>query len=282
MPPDDAPPPTPAGPILDAHTHAFPDDLAARAIAALEAGADWFPCRATYDGTVAGLLASMDRAGIRRSVVANIATRPGQAATIRAWSAAIASDRLVPFASVHPDDPDPDGAVAAAAEAGLRGIKLHPYFMACPADDPRMIRIARAAADAGLVVLCHAGYDLSFARSDVASPERVRRLVEAVGGLTLVAAHLGGWECWDQARTHLAGRPVYLETSYTLGRCLDGLLAEILSVHPPEYLLFGTDAPWRDQAADVARFLALDIDEGLKRQMLWENGCRLLGLAPEG
>lgn len=281
MPPDHAPAPTRARPILDAHTHAFPDDLAGRAMAALEAGAVWFPCRATYDGTAAGLLASMDRAGIRRSVVAGIATRPGQAATIRAWSAAIASDRLVPFASIHPDDPDPDGAVAAAAEAGLRGVKLHPYFMDCPADDPRMVRIARAADDAGLVVLCHAGYDLSFERRDVASPERLRRLHEAAPGLALVAAHLGGWECWDQARTHLVGRPVYLETSYTLGRCPDGLLAEILSVHPPRYLLFGTDAPWQDQAADVARFLALDIDDGLKRRMLWENGCRLLGLDAE-
>jgi len=280
MPTDAAP--ADAGPILDIHTHAFPDDLAGRALAAIEARASWFPCPATYDGTVAGLLASMDRAGIRRSVVASIATRPEQAESILAWSTAVASDRIVPLASVHPDDPDPERAVAAAAEAGLAGLKLHPFYMECPADDPRMVRIARAAAAAGLVVLCHAGYDLAFERSDVASPRRVRRLLEAAPGLRLVAAHLGGWECWDEARTHLVGRPVYLETSFTLGRCPEGRLEEILSVHPAEYLLFGTDAPWRDQAADLARLLALPIDDGLKRRMLWENGGRLLGLAPEG
>jgi hypothetical protein len=281
MTPADAPSDPLAGPVLDVHTHAFPDELAGRAVAALEAGAVWFSCRATYDGTVGGLLASMDRAGIRRSVVASIATRPGQAAKIRAWSAAVASDRLVPLASVHPNDPDPEGAVTAAAEAGLRGIKLHPCFMACPADDPRMVRIARAAHDAGLVLLCHAGYDLSFERSDVASPERLRRLHEAVPGLALVAAHLGGWEDWNEARTHLVGRPVYLETSYTLGRCPPALLEAMLAEHPPQYLLFGTDAPWRDQAADLARLNALPIDDGLKRQMRWENGCRLLGLDAE-
>jgi hypothetical protein len=153
--------------------------------------------------------------------------------------------------------------------------------MECPADDPRIVRIARAAADAGLVVLCHAGYDLSFERSDVASPRRLRRLHEAAPDLRLIAAHLGGWEDWDEARTHLAGRPVYLETSYTLGRCREDLLAEVLSVHPPEYLLFGTDAPWRDQAADVARVAALPVSDDLKRRILSENGHRLLGLDVE-
>jgi len=279
---DDAAPAPRPGPVLDIHTHAFPDDLAERAIAALEAHAVWFPCRATYDGTVASLLASMDRAGIRRSVVANIATRPEQTEKILAWSAAVASDRIVPLASVHPDHTDPEGAVAAAAEAGLAGLKLHPYYMDCPADDARVVRIARAAARADLVVLCHAGYDLSFEPSDVAAPRRLRRLHEAVPDLRLIAAHLGGWEDWDEARAHLVGRPIYLETSYTLGRCPQGLLEEILSVHPPEYLLFGTDAPWRDQAADLARLAALPIDEGLKRRMLSENGHRLLGLAAEG
>jgi len=270
------------GPMLDAHTHAFPDDLADRAIASLEASAVWFPCRATCDGTVSGLVASMDRAGIRRSVVASVATRPEQTEKILAWSSAIASDRLVPLASVHPDHPAPEAAVAAIAEAGLAGLKLHPYYMDCPADDPRMVRIARAAARAGLVVLCHAGYDLAFARSDVASPRRLRRLHEQAPDLRLVAAHLGGWECWHRARQHLVGRPVYLETSFTLGRCPEALVREILAAHPPEYLLFGTDAPWRDQRADLARFVALDIDDGLKRRMLSENGHRLLGLAATG
>ncbi|MFP4564308.1 MAG: amidohydrolase, partial [Spirochaetia bacterium] len=57
--------------IVDFHTHAFPDELAARAVPALEAEAD---IEAVLDGTVTSLLESMDRAGIERSVVASIAT----------------------------------------------------------------------------------------------------------------------------------------------------------------------------------------------------------------
>ncbi|MFO8013603.1 MAG: hypothetical protein R6X20_09900 [Phycisphaerae bacterium] len=33
---------------------------------------------------------------------------------------------------------------------------------------------------------------------------------------------------------------------------------------------------------DLARFVALDIDDGLKRRMLSENGHRLLGLTATG
>ncbi len=88
---------------IDVHTHAFPDRLAARAIAALEAGAP--SCRAFLDGRLASLVASMDRAGIETSVVASIATKPEQFPAILAWSREIASPRIVPFASVHPDDP---------------------------------------------------------------------------------------------------------------------------------------------------------------------------------
>ena len=54
--------------IADAHTHAFPDKVAASAIPRLEAGALWFECRAFFDGTVRGLLrtgcASILREGI--------------------------------------------------------------------------------------------------------------------------------------------------------------------------------------------------------------------------
>jgi len=264
--------------VVDVHTHAFPDDLAAKAIPALEAGAIWFSCQATYDGTVAGLVASMDRAGIRRAIVCSVATRAEQTRRITDWSVSVASDRVVPFASVHPDFPEPEAEIGRIACAGLRGLKFHPYYMACPLDDPRCLRIARAAAAANLAMVFHTGYDYAFARDDVASPERVRRLHEAVPDLRMAAAHLGGWERWDEARRLLVGLPIYLETSFTLGRCPEDLVLEVLTAHPPEYLLFGTDAPWTDQQREVGKFLALPLPDDLKRRILWENAHRFLDL----
>jgi predicted TIM-barrel fold metal-dependent hydrolase len=109
--------------IIDFHTHAFPDKLAARAIAHLERQAG---VRAALDGTVKALQASMDRAGIAGAVLCSIATDPRQFGSILRWSAAVAGPRLFPFPSVHPAAADPAGEVEQIAAAGLLGVKLHP------------------------------------------------------------------------------------------------------------------------------------------------------------
>jgi hypothetical protein len=98
--------------------------------------------------------------------------------------------------------------------------------------------------------------------------------------LRLVAAHLGGWESWEEVLRHLAGLPLYLETSYTLGRIAPDLLAAILAKHPREFLLFGTDAPWTDQKEELAKFRALPLSAGELRRCLWDNALRLIGEKP--
>src|SRR5512139_3762948 len=101
--------------VVDVHTHAFPDALAARAVAHLERRAN---VRAALDGTAGALAASMDRAGIALSVVCSVATGPAQFEPILRWCAAIASPRLVPFPSVHPGARDPVDEVRRVAAAG--------------------------------------------------------------------------------------------------------------------------------------------------------------------
>jgi len=76
--------------IIDIHTHAFPDHIAAAAIPALEKEGD---IKAYLNGTVSALLASMDRSGFDQSVLCSIATRPEQFASILDWSKAIRSLR---------------------------------------------------------------------------------------------------------------------------------------------------------------------------------------------
>ena len=94
--------------ILDCHTHAFPDNIAAGAIKALSAEPVWMPVHAYHEGTVRALLASMDSAGIDRAILCSVATKPAQVRKITDWSASIASDRIIPFASIHPDFDAPE------------------------------------------------------------------------------------------------------------------------------------------------------------------------------
>src|SRR5512134_2954910 len=127
--------------IVDIHAHAFPDALAARAIAHLERQSG---TTAALDGTVGGLLGSMDRAGIEAAVICSIATDPGQFPSILRWSRAIAGPRLYPFPSVHPASRNAVEEIRQVAPAGFRGVKLHPEYQAFHVDDPALEPFYRA------------------------------------------------------------------------------------------------------------------------------------------
>src|SRR4030042_4652731 len=79
--------------IIDFHTHAFPDALAARAMKALLEEAPGI--KAYLDGTVGDLLRSMDRSGIETSVVCCIATKGGQFGPLLRWGREFASGAMV-------------------------------------------------------------------------------------------------------------------------------------------------------------------------------------------
>lgn len=272
--------PLPVGPVLDGHAHAFPDALAARAVKVLAEKAIHYPVQAWSDGTVRGLLASMDRAGIDKAILCSVATSRTQVRNITDWSVTIASERLIPFASIHPAYERIEEEVERIAATGvIRGIKLHPQYMGTPADDPRFIRIARAAAKAGLALTYHAGHDPAYDRTDIASPRRLRNVFEAAPGLKLQACHLGGWMQWEEVLELLAGLPIWLESSCSLSECPRGLLERLLEKHGPEYLMFGTDSPWNDQRRDLEQFRQLPLSNKAMGMALYDNGLRLAGLA---
>ena len=261
--------------LIDFHTHAFPDQLGEGTVQRLSARAG---ITAALDGTVTSLLGSMDRLGIEAAVVLSVATKPAQFDSILRWSLQIASSRLYPFASVHPDDPQALEHVSRIAEAGLKGIKLHPYYQGFLLDEPRLLPVYERVRDCGLLLLAHTGYDLGYPRDDVADPARVRNVLEAVPGLGFIASHLGGWMDWDRVEEHLLGRPVYLEISYALPYLGIRRARRLLRAHPPEYLLFGSDSPWADAGAALDALLALELGKELTERICYANAARLLGV----
>lgn len=265
----------PSGEIIDVHTHAFPDFLAPHAISRLEGQA---AVRARLDGTAAGLLASMDRAGIGRAVVCSIATEPRQFKAILQWSSGIASPRLLPFPSVHPASPEARDEVRRVAEGGFRGLKLHPEYQDFHVDDPALASFYEAIDAAGLIILFHAGHDIGFPDSERSAPRRILQVVRSHPGLRVVASHLGGFRRWDEVAGHLLGSNLYLDTSYTLGHIPAGLFTTIVNGHRPDRILFGSDSPWVDQAEALGQIRDLRLEPALEARILGGNAMALLGL----
>jgi predicted TIM-barrel fold metal-dependent hydrolase len=136
---------------IDFHSHIFPDRLAARSISYLEQQGN---VKARLDGTLSSLLRSMDLANIDKSVICSIATRPAQFDSILGWSKEISSDRIIPFPSVHPEDPDMVEHIGQISGAGLHGIKLHPYYQQFAIDEERLFpAYEKLAAEKLMVVL---------------------------------------------------------------------------------------------------------------------------------
>jgi uncharacterized protein len=262
--------------IIDVHTHAFPDHLAARAMAQLQAETD--QVRAVLDGTVADLIRSMDRAGIDRSVVASIATKPSQLDPILRWSDSIRSDRIEPFPSLCPLAPEASTQVRRVASEGFRGLKLHPYYQGFVLDDPRLDPVYATAAECGLILLLHCGFDIAFPRERVADPSRLARVIKRFPNLRVIAAHLGGWMDWDEVEVHLLGHAVHLDLSCTFDFIQPEQAKRILEQHPPDRLLFGSDSPWVDQARTIETLRTFRLPPATETALLGANAARL-GLA---
>lgn len=260
--------------VIDCHCHAFPDAIAARAVPAI---ADLAGISVTLGGTIRDLLASMDEAGIATSVIASIATKPGHFASILEWSLDIASDRIVPLASIHPRDPDAVAHVHTVQEHGLKGVKLHPYYQEFDLDDPGIFPLYAALESAGLVLLIHAGFDIAYPRVRRCDPVRIRTVLERFPGLRLIASHLGGWFDWDAVERELIGRPVYLDTSYAIEDLGPERARKLILAHRPEHVLFGSDSPWKRQKDELGRVRGLELGSELEGRVLGANAGELLG-----
>ena len=259
--------------ITDFHCHAFPDPIAARAIPALAKEGN-IPART--NGTVAGLLASMDQAHIARSVICSIATRPSQFQAILDWSLAIRSERIVPLASIHPDDPDLRERVRQIKAAGLVGIKMHPYYQDYFLAEERLTPLYQALSEAGLLLVVHCGYDIAYPRIKRADPAQILTLHQRFPDLQLVTTHFGAWQDWVDVEELLIGHKIYMEISFSLQYLKPDEATRLIKAHPAEYLLFGSDSPWAEQQDCLNQFNSLGLDAALCHQILHDNAEKLL------
>lgn len=259
--------------FIDFHAHAFPDDLAARAVPHLEKEGN---IKAFLNGTVTDLLHSMDRASIEKSLICSIATRPSQFHSILDWSKAIRSNRIIPLPSVHPEAADLRKQLYIIREEGFAGIKMHPYYQDFSIDDDQLEELYGSLIEYDLLVVMHTGFDIAFPRVALCDPARICKVLEKFPELKLITTHLGAWDQWDEVREMLTGKPVYMELSYALDFLEPQTARDMITNHPPEYLLFGSDSPWSDQKNSLDLLRELDLEAELFQRITKDNAESLL------
>jgi len=280
--------------IIDFHTHTFPDALAGRAVSRLAASAR---AKNYLDGTRDALIASMREAGVDRSVLLPVVTKPDQQEEINRIALETNEHTeetgLLSFGGIHPDNDNYRQILRGLAEGGVKGIKLHPVFQQTGLDDIRYLRIIECACENGLIILVHAGYDIGFPGIDYSSTSRITAVLDKLKPERFVLAHMGGWDCWEEVEAHIVGRDVWLDTSFSILPIAPApgttrkpeenpplsreQFLRMVRRHGTDHVLFGTDSPWSGQKESLDALRKSGLDAGELAAILGENAERLLG-----
>lgn len=283
--------------IIDFHTHTFPDKLAERAVSSLAESAR---ISNYLDGTTEDLRHSMKDAGIDCSVLLPVVTKPEQQSSIN--EIAIELNRhfrdtgLISFGGIHPDNEDYRQILQNLARNGIKGIKLHPVFQKTFLDDIRYLRIISCACEQNLIILIHAGYDISHPDQEYSTVPHIESMLDTLDPPKLVLAHMGGWNCWEETEKHLVGRDVWLDTAFSLlplrhvsvntqktetdhsYRLSRESFLRMVKKHGAGRILFGSDSPWGGQAETVTALKDTGLSDTELKAVLGDNAAKLLQL----
>ena len=268
--------------IIDFHTHIFPDKIAQKAVGVLEENVYnnlGIEKKAHTKATLSSLSDSMREYDIDISVVMPIATSTKQAASINSFASEVNKcDNFFSFGSVHPMQEDALEVLENIKKAGLLGIKLHPDYQGFFIDSEESLRVLKKCEELGLYVMLHAGEDIGIKPPVHCPPKRLKNALKYVSGENIIAAHMGGYNMWQDVIDFLCGSPIYIDTSYSIGEMSDETAIKIITKHGFDKILFATDSPWQNQGYVAKRVKGLNLGKDVENAIFYENGAKILGL----
>jgi predicted TIM-barrel fold metal-dependent hydrolase len=232
-----------------------------------------------FDGTLAGIGRTMDEAGVDMAMTLGVAAKASTVARTNEFIGAVPRDRFIPFGTVHPELSN-DENLQHLKDNDIRGVKLHPLFQALSLGSPRVIDLVGALSDAGIVIITHVGAGGDPEANDRGAPHHVRNLLDLYPDLKLIACHFGGYHRLDEAEEQLVGSNAYLETSWppTVAAVDQDRVRAIIARHGADRVVFGSDWPMADPAAEMTAIRALGLGADVETGILGGNLARLLGI----
>jgi predicted TIM-barrel fold metal-dependent hydrolase len=259
--------------VIDGHVHVWPDHVAQKALSTPSDDLVRYG-----DGTVSSVLAAMDAAGVDRAVSLAVAPTGDRVDSANRFAGSLDTERFIGFGSIHPDLSVEENLTALRAH-GLRGAKVHPLYQGYGLDDRRLWEILDTM-QGEFVVIVHVGEGDSPESNSRCTPQMLRDLALGFPRLDLIACHFGGYRQLDQVEEIIVGLPVHVDTSWPPGLwSLDrSRVRKLIGSHGPERVVFGSDWPMSDLAANIAAIEALGLAADDTSAILGGNLARLLRL----
>ena len=110
-------------------------------------------------------------------------------------------------------------------------------------------------------------------RFEYSAPKKIVNIHRDFPNQKIIAAHLGGYERWDEALEYLVGldENVKFDTSSSLPFMSKERARKLIDSYGVENCFYGTDFPMWNQAEELERFISLGYSEADNKRIFAEN-----------
>ncbi|MCK4765416.1 MAG: amidohydrolase family protein [Candidatus Aminicenantes bacterium] len=209
------------------------------------------------------------------------------------WQYSQNTDGLFTAGTLHPAYPHNLEEIQRFKERGIKGIKLCSFSQGFALHEPAalelfdLIRRENVRRENTFFVVLDTFYEapryFGALPRHITTPRRLGHLIEQFPEIPFIAAHMGGQSApFEEICKYLPAAPnLSLDTSNGLQTLSKQEFIHLLEIHGPEHILFGTDWPWFDPAAELPLVNAYLEEAGFsskeKEAVCGGNIARLLG-----
>lgn len=259
--------------LIDIHAHVYPPNIASKVTTYLKTH---YGIPINYQGTLTEYRSLCKNTGVNHAVIFTAATKPEQVEPANSW--AILNHQqgnFISFGTMHPDYDNIDSEIKRLRAAGIVGIKLHPDFQQFYLDDELALKMYEKLAK-HFIIIFHIGDDEAPGKTNYATPKMMAQVLESVPSLRAIAAHMGGYQMWDQSRKYLVGKDIYFDTSSSYPFLDPAEMRLMIESHGYHRVLLGSDYPFTDPYTEATNLKKLLLPDKMFNAIIGDNTRGLL------
>lgn len=258
--------------LIDTHTHLYPEKISTKVVELLR---EHYGLPVPHKGTINEYQQIKKQHNVKAAIFFTAATCPSQVPNANKWAKLNTQKGMIGFGTLHPDDENSDVQIKWLKEAGIKGIKFHPDFQQFFIDDEKALNLYEKLAK-DFIVIFHVGDDNAPHKVHYSSPQRLNKVLDLVPGLKIIAAHMGGYQMWQDSLKYLCGKNLYFDTSSCAGILNDDIFRLLIKEHGYHKVLLGSDYPFSEPHTECLKLAKMGLNSYEYEAIIGKNAELLL------
>lgn len=261
--------------IIDMHAHIYPPKISQKAVDAIS---NFYNLgMAGTEGTAEELKGLAIKANAVKIVIHSVATSCRQVTSINNFVAKEGKNDSIfmPFATLHPDMTKEElrAEISRFHTLDMKGVKLHPDFQEFAIDSDRAYKIFEEL-DGSIPIQLHTGDK----RKTFSHPSQMVKAANDFPHIRFIAAHLGGYTEWEDAKLYENANNVYFDSSSSLAFLSSQKANNLISLLGVDRIMFGTDFPMWNYEGELELLYKLNLSKENLQKILFHNANKFMNL----